>query len=134
MERPTGVSILAVLSGFFGAIAVLAGMTTLGVGAFVVGGLGPPEAGTAIGGLAVLAGVGTIIVGLLMLVFAYGAWTLRPWAWMVGVICQVLSLLTVLSNLAAGAAFATQITSIAIPLIILYYLFTQDVKRAFGRA
>ena len=58
------------------------------------------------------------ITGAIELLFAYGAWTLRSWAWVLGVV---------------GSALALLQADIAIALAILAYLNTSTVRHAFGR-
>ena len=126
--RPQGITILAILAAIGGVFALLAGL-----GITVLGGaLGALGTGM-FGGLATLIGVGLIGLGVVDLAFAYGAWTLQPWAWILGVASQVISLVISLIYIVSGD-ISGQIISIVIAGAILYYLFTPNVKAAFGRA
>ena len=68
------------------------------------------------------------------LVFAYGAWTLKPWAWPLGVALQVISLAISALTVISGGDLTSQIISVVISAIILYYLFQPNIKAVFGRA
>jgi hypothetical protein len=131
MQRPTGITILAVLS-FLGGILLLfaaLGMFTLGSVAVSLG----ADAG-AVSGLTTILGVVTLIVALLDLAFAIGAWGLKPWAWILGIIGQGVNLILIVVNVLQGSPISGQIVSIVISAIIIYYLMTPDIKRVFGRA
>ena len=129
MARPTGVTILAVLAAIGGFFGLLAGLTVLGVGGFLIG-----AGGGIYGGLATIAGLVILTQAVLALAFAYGAWTLKPWAWVLGVAAWVLSLILSAYAVVSGGSIGDQVVSVAIAAIILYYLFTPQVKAAFGRA
>ena len=128
--RPQGVTILAVLAAIGGVLGLLAGVALLGLGG----------AAAAAGGSGLLASYGAIFgilaiaQGALALAFAYGAWTLQPWAWMLGVVAFGLSLALSVLNVVGGGNIGSQAVSIVIAIAILYYLFTPAVKQAFGRA
>jgi hypothetical protein len=123
MQRPTGVTILAVLAIIFGALGILGSITIITGGALVGGAL-----------ISIL-GVITLITSALALAFGIGAWTLKPWAWTLGVANYILSLVVSVIFIISGAStIGQQILSIVIAAAILYYLFTPTVKQAFGRA
>jgi hypothetical protein len=131
--RPTGVTILAILAAIGGVLGLLAGLAVIGLGGFAAGVAGG-TAGAALGGLAVFAGLFVLVAAALSLAFAYGAWTLKPWGWILGVASQVLALISVVLSIGSGAEISGQLLNIAIPLLILYYLNTPAVKAAFGRS
>jgi hypothetical protein len=120
--RPTGITILAILAGIAGFFALLGGFVIFFAGAVVFGGLG------AIFGLAFLAYAGLIIA------FAYGAWTLKPWAWPLGVAGAAFGIILAVLQIIGGSGIATQIIGIAVDGGILYYLNQPGIKSLFGRA
>jgi hypothetical protein len=77
MERPTGVTILAALSIISGLIAILGGLALFTVGPGIIGGV-------------------VLILGILSLIYGWGLWTLKPWAWMLAIIGAALNLVTAL--------------------------------------
>ena len=85
-------------------------------------------------GLGAIFGLITLATSIASLAFAYGAWTLQPWAWMLGVAIQVISLVLSVLTIISGGDIGGQVISIAIAGVILYYLMTPGVKAAFGRA
>jgi hypothetical protein len=125
--RPIGVTILAALAAAFGVFALLAGMAVFGFGAFVstsAGLLSP--AFSAVGFL-------VLVLGVAELLFAYGAWLLRTWAWQVGLTAWAASVGVHVLWLLAGASVGAQLLSIAASLAVLYYLDTPAVRTAFGQ-
>ena len=127
--RPTGVTILAVLAAIGGVLGLLAGVTLLGLG-----GLAGATGSGLLAGYGSIFGIIAILQGALALAFAYGAWTLKPWAWTLGIVAFGLSLALSVLNIVGGSDITSQIISIVIGAAILYYLFTPAVKQAFGRA
>jgi hypothetical protein len=119
-ERPTGITILAILAAISGVLSLLGGLALFGLG-----GLGLGAGSAALAGLATISGVVLLALGIAYLALAYGFWTLKPWAWMV--LNAVMS-----GDIVAGLTGG--IISIVISAIILYYLFQPSVKAAFGRS
>jgi hypothetical protein len=138
MERPAGVTILAVVAFIFG-------------GLFVLGGLGMMLGGAVLshmasgGALGMLAGVGGAILGIVLLGFAVvyivdaiGLLKVANWARILTIILVGLSLLRstygMMTSLGhfhpVGVFFALIIA--AIDVWILVYLFKPEVKQAFG--
>ena len=112
-KRPTGITILAVLAVIGGLLGLLGGLALL---VFV-----PPL------------GVIVLVVAILDFAFAYGAWTLKPWGWTLGVALQVVSLLLAVWYIANGSSIISQGLNILIAVIILFYLFQKSIQEAFGR-
>jgi hypothetical protein len=115
MQRPLGITILAILAAIAGIFGLLG---TLGLLAFGLG----------------IFGLILLVLSVVYLVFAYGAWTLKPWAWTLGVALSVASIILTVIQLVQGLTNVfSALISIAISGVILYYLFQPDVKAAFGR-
>ncbi len=138
MQRPTGVTILAILAAIVGILGLCASLALIGLGGVfggILGGRVGAGAGLFVGALGVFLGVITLVIALLELAFAYGAWNLRPWAWLLGIGTEVVAgLLAVIRLIDGRGSAGSEVISIAIAAIIVYYLMTPEVKRAFGRA
>ncbi len=128
MQRPTGVTIIAVLAAIGGVFALIAGLALVGIGGAAAAG------GAAVGGLATIVGLLLLVYGVVALILAYGFWTLKPWAWTLGVGLEaagiVINILQYINN--SANALGT-VVSIAIAGVVLWYLFQPHVKAAFGR-
>lgn len=121
-ERPLGVTILAILAAIGGVLGLLGSLALLGFF-------------SAAGGLVLILGLVTLVLSVLYLVFAYGAWTLQPWAWTLGVGLTVASIIFTVIGLTQGTQeLVSALISLVISGVILYYLYQPDVKAAFGRA
>ena len=142
MERPTGVTILAILNflgaGLYALLAVL--FFLIGAGGAASGVLDEMGGGAA----AFLLGLGAA-VGVILLIFAaiglaigIGMWKLRNWARIVTIVLVGLSLLLgVLGLLGSLISFELgslifQAIFVALYAWIIWYLFQPHVKQAFG--
>ena len=101
----------------------------------ILAGLGALS-GIVFGALAIAGGAGVygavaLILGLLYLVCAYGLWSLQGWAWMLSVIAQILNIVGAFVPLTNGGSIA--FVQLGVAVIILVYLNSGGVKRAFGR-
>ena len=105
-QRPKGVTILAWS-------AILGGVITL---------------------MSVLGGNFWGLIGILNLIFGFGALALKPWAWLYGIVVQIPGILFSLALFSSGDTLLLGIIGIVIYGLILYYLFTPNVKRVFGKA
>ena len=115
-NRPTGITILAVLEGIFGSIIVILGLWALSVG-YDYYYYGIFQSLSAI----------LIILGLASLSMSYGLYNGRGWAWTIAMIIQVIELILSLFTLPVG------IVGVLINAIILYYLTRIHVKYFFGK-
>lgn len=132
-QRPTGVTILAVLSAIGGVFSILAGVALLGLGA-IAGSVGAGG----LGGLAAIFGIIFLALGIAEIVLAYGMWTLKPWAWTLGIGLAVVSLALVVVQAVLNGNIVQSLTgsivSIVIWAVVLWYLWQPQVKAAFGRS
>lgn len=74
-----------------------------------------------------------IALSVAELVLAYGFWMLKAWAWQLGFVLEVASVaLAVLQLLFGGAGVTSLLVSVVVAGVIIYYLNTPDVRKAFG--
>jgi hypothetical protein len=142
MQRPTGVTILAILALIGGVFGIIVGLGALFGGA-LFGGMAASagaDASTAagIGGLFFIIGILTLLGAVLELAFFFGAWTAKAWGWILGVIAALWSIgVGVIGAVLGGdivAGLMSNLVSFVIAGVILYYLNTPAVKQYFGRA
>jgi uncharacterized membrane protein (DUF2068 family) len=141
VKRPAGVTFLAVLAIIAGVLNLAAGLGFLAGAPLIpdvaVGTVAEDIAGS-LKSIAMVIGVAWLVVGAAQLAFAYGAWTLKPWGWILGLVIEGSSiLLTFIIGIMAGNLGATLVASIiplAVAIIIIAYLLSPTVKSAFGRA
>ncbi len=131
-SRPFGVTLIAILAVIEGLGGFCAGVFILTVGGVLA--VIPSGFTQILAILACLGGLLVIIGPLLHLIFAYGAWNLRKWAWTLGVIATSFSILGVALGLVAtgGAALWAIVTNALLPIVILAYLLTPNIRKAFN--
>jgi uncharacterized membrane protein (DUF2068 family) len=131
-----GITILAVLAFIGGILGICGGLSGI-VGASFLGGLAASVGAsntTALGGMLVVYSIIALAFAVVDLVFGFGAWTLKPWAWMLGMVLFGLNIVFQLVAVIAGwSTFGGVLISLVIAGVIIYYLLTPDVKKAFGR-
>jgi hypothetical protein len=121
-QRPTGITILAVLAGIGGVLGLFGGFVLLFAGTVVFGGLGA------------LLGIAALAYAALLLAFAWGAWTLQPWAWPLGVAGAIFGIVISILYIIGGQSIVSQAFGIIVDGAILYYLNQPGIKSLFGRA
>jgi hypothetical protein len=111
-----GITILAVLAAIGGVFGLIGALALVGTGVGLILGL-------------LLLALSVLYIG-----FAYGAWTLKPWAWTLGIVAAVGRIVLVALSVVTGGSIAGEIVGLLISVGILYYLMTPEIKKAFGRA
>jgi uncharacterized membrane protein YjjP (DUF1212 family) len=137
-ERHPQVTVLAALAMLAGVIAVIIGIITL-LTRSVFSLLAPPIARSPV--VVILLGILTLIIGALYIAFSVGAWRLERWAWPLGmaagslaIIVNGVRLLYNLFPLVKGepvSGIVGPVLALIVGGIILYYLFSDPVQRAF---
>jgi lysylphosphatidylglycerol synthetase-like protein (DUF2156 family) len=112
VSRPFPITVVALLAG----LMALAGIAFGALG--IAGGAGAY-------------GVASLVVGVIYFLCAYGLWSLKGWAWMLSVIAQLLNIVTALVPLASKGSVVW--VQLVVAVLILLYLNSGGVKRAFGR-
>jgi len=146
MNRPVGVTIIAILY-FLGAIlCVLGGIGMMVGGGFIAtligqqGGQGSAAGAGVFAGLGVVMGVFFLILAIIPLVVGLGLWKLKEWgrilAIAVSAISAVLQLFGVVGMLLhfSVGGFAFLVCRLAISVLIVWYLLKPEVKAAFQSA
>jgi hypothetical protein len=120
---------LAFLQGVFGLLRAY-DWVQFGVDLFSQGALLLPF----VGAVAVMRGLIISVVALLYMLSVLGALLAKAWAWWTGLTAVVLNLLLVLLSLAQGAPVLEALAWSAIPLILLFYLFSSRTSNAVRSA
>jgi uncharacterized membrane protein (DUF2068 family) len=152
-HRPTGITILGLLFVIAGAFSLLGGIATLvaipfvaNVNPNVIGNelqlngqpLTPSEqTALAQGSGSILTVLGAVLIplGIASLVVAYGLFKGKSWAWFVAVVLSTIGLVVnVISLVTANmGAITGALVGIAINAIVLYYLSRRNVRQYFGK-
>lgn len=133
LKRPTGVTVLAVLVWVAAGLIVLGAVALFAASQFLAFGAGevPGLPFGALGAFGVLFAFVLILLAVAYAVTGWGLWTERRWAWYVAGVLTALSLLSSVVNLFQGE-FVTSIVSIAIAVLIGWYLLRPEVQSWFG--
>lgn len=144
MDRPSGVTILAVLNFLGAALYILIGLLVM-LGMGILGGMagqsGAEGAGGAMGmmmGLGAVAGVVFIVLAIIPFAIGWGLWKLKNWARIICIVLFALGALAALAGVGIGA-MAGEMISAGFNLVflllyawIIWYLTRPHVKQAFG--
>lgn len=137
MDRPTGVTIIAVLMAIAGIVMIIAGISALAFAPFIPIAVPSQDlpAGlsmTMLGGIAVASGAFMLALGIAGLVISYGLFKGNGWAWTAAVVLSIIGIAT--SVLAIATGNFGSVISLIINGVILYYLYRPHVKAYFGKA
>jgi hypothetical protein len=119
--RPTGISVLAVLSVLDGVGWLILGAVFIYIGSVIA--------------VSILDGIGAfaVLVGLVFFGSSYGLWTGKHWAWIILLIVTVIALIFAVVSAVTGLGLAYVIIGLIIDLVILYYLTRPNVRAFFGK-
>src|ERR671917_530530 len=119
-HRPTGVTILGVLFVIAGAFTLLGGITALAQGS---------------GSILTVLGAVLIPLGIASLIVAYGLFKAKSWAWFVAVVLSIIGLIVNVISLVTSnmGAIGGALVGIAINGIVLYYLSRRNVRQYFAK-
>ncbi len=123
MRAPFGVILLGILALAVGIAYVVMGlqMTTA-----VTFGPIPTGTGTWFWGWVI------VISGVIFVAAAFALWALQPWAWLLAFIMAVFGLIEGIFALLGTGSLQYALATTFFPLLILWYLHRDPVKKAFG--
>jgi hypothetical protein len=119
---PIGVAVLGFFALVNGMGALIVGLRLMGLVTF-----GPAVTGSGV----FFWGALSFILGLLFIAVAWGAWTLRVWAWTFGMLVAVLGIFEAVMVLIATGDVSTGLGVALLPAVVLWYLNTEGIKQAF---
>ena len=128
-QRPTGVTILAILEIIGGVFSLLGGMGNI-IAAVSVTAI--PIIGAALGPLLITIGIVLILLGVLAFIVAYGLLKGRGWAWTLALILAIIGIIQGVIGLMMAGGFVA-IIGIIINAVVIYYLTRPHVKQFFGK-
>ena len=152
-HRPTGVTIIAILTIVSGILLLLSGITLVALGALLSGNSTSTSSQAAVAQFfgVISAAVGGVLlaIGIGYIVMFYGLLKGKGWAWtitiillFIGIAIQILStsVITAASlentnNVISGIvdSITFPLIGLAINIVILYYLYRQHVRAYFGK-
>lgn len=135
-RRPKGVTIIAILLGIEGILEIIFGILILATSFFISHKItvnGHTVVATAVNLFGGLIGAIPLILGILTLIFTWGLWMLKRWAFWTTIVIAALNIVIVLPELfQAHPNIFSFIIRIILPVIILlYFLLYPQVRHAF---
>lgn len=130
MKRPIGVWIIGIIAFLAGVLRILAGLTALGIGGLALTGSLGQESGVS-GGEALGIGVFNLVVGIVVLLFALSFLALKRWAWTAMMLIQWLTIIAVVLQFVFDGFNWASLVGIVIPVLLIVYLGSKGVRRAF---
>jgi len=122
--RPTGVTVIAVVAAISGLYGLVGALVLTGMSSISGGVTGPMFA----------SGLVSLGFAALSLAVAYGFWDLRQWAWPLGIGLAGVAVVEALLRYVGDQTSAFEVALvIGIAAVVARYLFTADVRQAFGR-
>ena len=140
-QRPVGVSIIALLSLIDGFINFGGGYGLVTLSGWALGGyafsyltyFSPPPGVVASTSTYIVLGCGAMILGAGQLAFAWGAWKLADWGWLLGLgLAAVGVILALFALLSDAVALTAPLASLLVPVLIGGYLLVPSTRHAFG--
>ncbi len=131
MERPRSVTVIVWLALVQGILGVLVGLVWL-----LISNSFDQEGGAMPSLIAMTAevrGWSRIVLSLLYILFAVGAWQARPWAWWVGLLVSALTMITLVGNFLKGGSIVLVLVWLIIPIIMIWYLLSPTGRQVFIR-
>jgi hypothetical protein len=107
-DRPLGVTLIALLQFLQALVSVLVGLASFLVPFF-----------------GLIIGIPFLVIGLISFYIGKGLWEMENWAWLWAIILNIIGGIIAI----AGANWL----SLALSVIIVIYLNTEDIKSRFGR-
>jgi uncharacterized membrane protein (DUF2068 family) len=135
-RRPGGVTLIAVLLGIEGILEVIIGILILATSLFISHRItvhGHTTVATVINVLGGVLGGLPLIVGILTLIFTWGLWMLKRWAFWTTIVIAALNILVALPVIfQAQPNIPSFVIRIIVPvLILIYFLLFPQVRHAF---
>ena len=130
---PGGVVVVAALAIVHGLVSFCIGLLiTLGGGVGWLAGLVGGGAVQAWGAGMDAGGLTSVVTGLLQVIAGFGLLSRQGWAWLLAVIGAAVAVIAPVIGLLSGQWWT--LLGLVVPAVILWYLLTPEVRRAFGRA
>jgi len=158
MDRPLGVTVIAILIVIGGIMSLFGGITLIVVAAILSTSLNDlstssPIIGSFFGALSAAFGAVLLVIGVGYIIMTYGLLKGKGWAWTITIILTLIGIaINIISAITGGVSTLSTINNMnggtnsfaygivgsvigtAISAVIIYYLYRPHVKLFFGRS
>lgn len=136
MQRPTGITVIAILYVLLAILSLLWSGLVFGVGGLgaLFGGLVGAENVASSATAGAWTGFLGIIAAILQFAIAFGLFAMKRWAWVLALIGVAVTVIQGAIGIFGGGPFAFMcgILGLLIPVGILVYLLRPSIRQAFG--
>ena len=129
-QRPTGITVIAILMIIGGIILLFTGLTPLFLGPIIS--FDSDIAASQLGLLITIAGLVLVAEGIASLIVSWGLLKGKAWARVITLIISIIAIIFAIITLVSSEDLI-HIISVIIYGLIIYYMFTKKVKTFFGR-
>ncbi len=129
-QRPTGITIIAVLMIIGGLVLLFTGITPLFLGSLIS--IDSDSSTSELGFLIAIGGLVLVGLGIASLVVSWGLLKGKRWARTITLIISIIAIIFAVISLASSQDLI-HIISVIIYGIIIYYMFTDKVNLFFGQ-
>ena len=129
-HRPTGITVISILMIIGGLTLLFTGIAPLVIGPLIS--IDSDYSTSSLGFLITIGGLALVILGIASLIVSWGLLKGKRWARTITLIISFISIIFAIISLVSSGNL-TQVISIIISGIIIYYMFTDKVKLFFGR-
>jgi hypothetical protein len=136
MERPTGITIIAIVYFVLGCLSLLWSALVFGLGGLgaLFAGVFGAEAMAAASTAGAWSGFVGILAAIVQFAVGIGLLKMKRWAWFLAVIGVALNVIQGIAGMFSGGPFAFMcgILGLLLPVAVLIYLLTNRVRQVFG--
>lgn len=141
MQRPTGISVLAILILISAGLRFVISFFDMAMGSYLTSmavspGYIPPQykaAVDALGDLGFWIGLFGMVTAVIMMIAVRGIWTLSKWGWWLGLVVLLIALTLNVIPMLQGTVNPRLIVQSLLDIAFLIYLVTPGARAAFRR-
>jgi hypothetical protein len=130
-QRPTGITVIAILMIIGGIILLFTGIAPLSIGTLIS--IDSDSSTTQLGLLIAIGGLVLVALGIASFIVSWGLLKGKRWARTTTLIISIIAIIFAIVSLASNGDLVN-IIPIIIYGIIIYYMFTDKVKLFFSKA
>ena len=130
-QRPTGITVIAILMIIGGIILLFTGIAPLSIGTLIS--IDSDSSTTQLGLLIAIGGLVLVALGIASFIVSWGLLKGKRWARTTTPIISIIAIIFAIVSLASNGDLVN-IIPIIIYGIIIYYMFTDEVKLFFSKA
>ena len=129
-QRPTGITVISILMIIGGLILLFTGIAPLVIGPLIS--IDSDYSTSSLGFLITIGGLVLVILGIASLIVSWGLLKGKRWARTITLIISIIAIIVAIISIISSEDLI-HIMEIIVYGIIIYYMFTKNVKLFFGK-